>query len=366
MIPLSPSALRAVLAPHGEARGLPPAAFTDPAVLAWELRALFAPGFFAASAADATRPGEWVRAPLGDDRLVVLCDASLERALLRDVCLHRAMPLLDGDRGELTTLTLECPYHRWRYGLDGALASRCDVGERTLRAGSVADEGVVSRAFEGVAAQAIWTHVPWLAALPTSALRRARRVSWDASANWKLLVQNFQESHHFPSVHPWLEALTPWTDSRSVTRGDAWLGGVMDLRPGVETVSTSGELRGRRRVAPTSLGARVHDAWLAPNLLTSLQPDYLLTYRLHPMRVDLTRVVAEVWVHAETRDDQGLDEVYAFWDRVNAEDRAVCEAQQRALPAAREAGLYCESEDGVRAFDRWLVTAMLDAAGETR
>jgi hypothetical protein len=46
-------------------------------------------------------------------------------------------------------------------------------------------------------------------------------------------------------------------------------------------------------------------------------------------------VVAEVWVHASARDE-GLDEVYALWDRVNAEDRAVCE--RAAARAARGAG----------------------------
>ncbi len=356
LIPLSPSDLRAVM---DEERTLPPRAYLDPAVLAWERRALFAPGFAAASLADLTRPGQWVRAPLGDDRLVVVADASLSRALLRDVCLHRAMPLLDGDAGELPALSMTCPYHRWRYDLDGALTAPC-LRDASLRAGEVTVDGVTLRAHETLAAQGIWSRVRWLAALRVGALRRSRRVQWDAAANWKLLVENFQESHHFTAVHPWLEALTPWRRSHSVTDGDGWLGGVMDLRDDAQTVSVTGRDHGRPRIADASLGHRVHDAWLAPNLLTSLQPDYLLTYRLHPLRPDLTRVVAEVWVHASARDE-GLDEVYALWDRVNAEDRAVCEAQQRALPAAPGAGRWHESEDGARAFDRWVAGEMLRA-----
>ena len=65
--PLSPNDLRAVLRPLAEARTLPAAAYRDPAVLAMELRALFAPGFWAASPADLDRPGRWVRAPLAGD-----------------------------------------------------------------------------------------------------------------------------------------------------------------------------------------------------------------------------------------------------------------------------------------------------------
>lgn len=370
LIPLSRSELRAVLAPIEAARGLPPRAFTEVGVFAWELDALFAPGFFAASAADASTPGQWVRAPLGSDRLVVACDGSLERALLRDVCRHRGMPLLDGDEGELAALSMRCPYHGWRYALDGALveAPGACVGERGalgVRAGGVAVDGVVLRASQRAAPRGVLSRVPWLDARLFAVIRRARRVRWDVSANWKLLVENFQEAHHFSAVHPWLEALTPWDRSHSVVSGDGWLGGVMALREGIETVSTSGRLRGRRRIVEAGMEGCVRDAWIAPNLFTSLQPDYLLTYRLHPLRADLTRVFAEVWVHAETRDDDGVDEVYALWDRVNAEDRAICEAQQRALGALREAGVYCASEDGTHAFDRWIAAAMLDAMGET-
>ena len=182
-------------------------------------------------------------------------------------------------------------------------------------------------------------------------------------ANWKLLVENFQESHHFPTVHPGLEALTPWRRSHSLVAAPGWLGGVMALHADAETVSTTGLLRGRRPIVPAALRRRVHDAWIAPNLLTSLQPDYLLTYRLHPLAPGGTRVVAEVFVHGATPDDAGLDEVFAFWDRTNAEDRAICERQQRGMAARWPGGVYARSEDGTRAFDEW-VTARLAAGSE--
>lgn len=365
--PLSPNDLRAVLRPLAAARTLPAAAYRDPEVLAMELRALFAPGFWAASPADLDRPGRWVRAPLAGDRLVVARDAALELSLLRDACRHRGMTLFDGDRGEEATLSVTCGYHGWRYDLSGALCAApgacegADRGALGVAAGRAVVDGVAVRASVGGAPAPAWSAVPWLAGLPVHALRRARVVRWEVSANWKLLVENFQESHHFSRVHPWLEAQTPWSRSRSVTDGEGWLGGVMDLREGVETVSATGRLRGRRRIAPASLGHRVHDAWIAPNLLTSLQPDYLLTYRLHPVGVARTEVAGEVWVHAETRDDDGLDEVYALWDRVNAEDRGVCERQQLGVTSRWGAGVYCASEDGVHAFDRRVAAALLGA-----
>lgn len=369
LIPLSPSDLRAVLRPIEAARTLPAAAYREPAVLALELRALLGE-FFAASVADVARPGRWVRAPIAGDRLVVARDAAMELALLRDACRHRGMTLFDGERGDATSLSVTCGYHGWRYGLDGALCAApgacegLDRGAHGITAGVAREDGVAVRASLGTSVGAGWSAVPWLAPLGTHALRRARQVRWEVAANWKLLVENFQESHHFTRVHPWLEAHTPWARSHSVTDAAGWLGGVMDLRAGAETVSVTGLLRGRRRIAPAALGARVHDAWIAPNLLTSLQPDYLLTYRLHPLEVARTLVVAEVWVHPETRDDDGLDEVFALWDRVNAEDRGVCERQQEGITSRWETGVYCASEDGVHAFDGRVASALLAAMGD--
>ncbi|MBK6535945.1 MAG: Rieske 2Fe-2S domain-containing protein [Deltaproteobacteria bacterium] len=344
----------------------PREAYTDPSRFARELDLLFrAHGFAAASADDLGRPGAWVRVPMPDDRLVVARDAGLSLHLLRDVCRHRGVALLEGDQGTLSSLQISCPYHSWRYDLAGSLLRApgapdgLDHADHGLRAGHVAPLLTSLFAYPTLPSSAP-SLPPWLASLELASLRRARRLSWEVDANWKLLVENFQESHHFPTVHPGLEALTPWRDSHSLVEADGWLGGVMSLRDEVETVSTTGLLRGRRPIVPASLRRLVHDAWIAPNLLTSLQPDYLLMYRLHPLAPGRTRVVGEVFVHRATPDDAGLDEVFAFWDRTNAEDRAVCERQQLGMASRWEGGVYATSEDGTRAFDRW-VASRLDA-----
>jgi len=70
---------------------------------------------------------------------------------------------------------------------------------------------------------------------------------------------------------------------------------------------------------------RVLDALVFPLWLTSLQPDYLLTYRLAPLAVDRTPVVAEIQVHpGALAPGADVEDVVAFWQRTNAEDRAIC------------------------------------------
>jgi Rieske 2Fe-2S family protein len=137
----------------------------------------------------------------------------------------------------------------------------------------------------------------------------------------------------------------------------------MELAKGFETVSESGKRNGRPFVAAEEDRGRVLDALVFPLWLTSLQPDYLLTYRLSPLAVDRTLVVAEIHVHkGALADGTSLDDVFAFWERTNAEDRAICERQQRGLAARHGAPLrYAQSEDGLHAFERIVAARYLEA-----
>lgn len=358
--------LLAVLGPFGEATPLPRAAFVEPAALELEERALFASAWLpVAHEADLARPGDWVRAPLRGEHLVVVRKADLGLAALSAVCSHRGTLLLEGERGQLPELRLVCPYHRWTYATDGALLECPGAGSRppglvTARVETRAGVVFVNRDPRAPDLDASWGGgPPWLGRSKLHALERVSRADHEVRANWKVLVGNFQESHHFPSVHPGLEGRTPWTRSSSVVESEAWLGGRMELAPGVETVSASGQRRGRPFVAADEDRGQVLDALVLPLWLTSLQPDYLLTYRLHPLAVDRTLVVAEVHMH---RGAAGADrdDVLAFWARTNAEDRAICERQQRGLGVARGAPLrYATSEDGLHAFERLVAAACL-------
>jgi len=67
---------------------------------------------------------------------------------------------------------------------------------------------------------------------------------------------------------------------------------------------------------------------VAPNLLLSLHPDYVLTHRLEPLAPDRTRVDCE-WLFAP----EVTDPAYAvdFWDVTNKQDWQACESVQRGV-----------------------------------
>ncbi len=374
--PLTVSELERVLAPLDTAAPLPSRAFTDDAVLSFERSAIFDRAWTCVGREDEiAHPGAWLRTPLGFGRVVVMRGVDLELRAFFDVCRHRAMPLLEGDQGRMETLT--CPYHGWTYDSCGALREAPDTpddfdrSEHGLRRARVATWGgflfVTLDANAPTLPESLGEIPPWLSRVHLSTLVRGRRTRWEVAANWKLLVENFQEAHHFPRVHPGLEHVTPAARSSSITGDGPWLGGVMELVAGMQTVSLDGSRHDRPFIVPPEDRRLVHDAMLFPTLLTSLQPDYFLTYRLWPLASDRTEVTADVLFHPSAHQE-GVDprdpcDVYDFWDRVNAEDRSVCERQQLGMRSGGwQPSRYARVEDGMHAFDRLVARAYLRGA----
>jgi Rieske 2Fe-2S family protein len=261
-----------------------------------------------------------------------------------DVCRHRGASIV-GREACGRTARFECPYHGWTYELDGR-------GREPLRAVEVQ----LWRGFVLIALcndpTPIGEAPPWLEELPP--LRLGRRTSWTTKANWKFIGENFQETLHFPRVHKELEALTPAEDAFTWLGTGRWLGGTMNIQ--AETVSATGKLDGRPLIGKPG---KVFDALLFPCLLTSLQPDYLLLYRLSPLAVDETRIEFDIWFHAAA--DVNAPAVYELWDRINSEDRAIVEDQQQNTGSrAFEPTCYEPVEEGMHAFDRLVAKAYLE------
>jgi Rieske 2Fe-2S family protein len=374
---LSRGDLEAVLAPFADARPFPASAYVDPKVFAFEERVLFDRAWRCVGvASDVAHAGAWLRTPIGRDTLVVLRGEDLRFRAFYDACPHRGAPVFTGDRGE--TLRPACGYHGWAFDSLGALCEApslprvrlaADRARLGLRHGKAAErEGLLFATGDSNApdlSDATGEPPPWLQRAALATARLARRSRWAVAANWKLVVENFQESHHFVRVHPLLEARTPSALAHSFlphASVNAWMGGIMPLADGVETVSFSRKRGGRPLLAAGQDSDKVHDALMFPLLLSSLQPDYLLLYRLHPLRVDETLVEHDLLVAPDAASTD-LSDVTDFWARIHEEDRLVCEAQQRVLRGGGWAPLcYATCEDGVHAFDARVAAVLWEMA----
>ena len=291
---------------------------------------------------DFVHPGDWVLAPLTPAGVVVVRQQEGSLKAFHAVCTHRGAAFLDAECGRAARFT--CPYHGFQFELSG----RACQAVPDLKEVRVAEHlGFVFVTLDPHAGELEEEWPPWLARADLGALKRAHRIAYDVKARPEIVLENFQESLHFPTVHPALEALTPSALAETWPPYGPWLGGIMPIVGSAETVSLSGQRSGRSWVAAEDDRRLVHDAVRVPNLLTSLQPDYLLTFFLFAID-GITRVFASIYVHEDAPDD--ASDVIDFWARVHEEDRVACERQERGLRSLEMRAKYTDVEEGAAAI----------------
>ncbi|MBP6547090.1 MAG: aromatic ring-hydroxylating dioxygenase subunit alpha [Phenylobacterium sp.] len=193
------------------ATALPRAAFADPGVFAVEQALVFRAGWVPVARESAlAEAGAYRSVDVAGVPLVVTRDAAGEIHVLSRVCRHRGMPVVEG-WGVAKALT--CPYHLWRYGLDGKLAAapamersetfdrdNCDLPAIvTARWG-----GWIFANIDGKApalAPQLAALADRLTPLAPQDLVTADIISLESPWNWKLMVENFLESYHHIGPH---------------------------------------------------------------------------------------------------------------------------------------------------------------------
>jgi Rieske 2Fe-2S family protein len=161
----------------------------------------------------------------------------------------------------------------------------------------------------------------------------ADRHSYEVAANWKVIAENYHECYHCPLIHPQLCEVSPPDSGDNYDLPGAWVGGSMELRDGVATMSTTGAL------AATPL----------PNLFVSAHPDYVMSHRMLPLAPGRTWVECS-WLVAPGPDGSVPDAAGAveFWDVTNRQDWAACESVQRGLASPHfRPGPFAPREDAV-------------------
>jgi len=373
MLPLSPADLERTREPLERATALPGVAFTDPAVLEWELEHVFLGGWLCVGHVDRLRErGDFVMAEIGRESVFVVADHDGEPHAFLNTCRHRGARIVENAEGRMPRI--QCPYHAWSYGFDGSLRSAPHTDEienfdpgcyglKTVRTAVV--EGLVLVDLSGTAPPAeehVGELAAHLAAYRLGELRRARRIVYDVAANWKAISENYSECLHCPGVHPELNRLSHYLSGDTIVGAGAWCGGSMTLREGAQTMSVNG---GAARPAIAEVDPRsVLYFLLFPNTLVSLHPDYVMLHTLWPRSADRTEVVCEWLFEPETMEADGFDpdDAVEFWDQVNREDWHVCSLTQQGMRSRGfEPGRYTSQEFDVHAFDVMVAERYLEA-----
>ena len=286
------AALERIARPIGQARSLPSDFYRSADVLERENRSLFRDHWICVALdSDLAEPGSLHPVTLAGQPILLVRGQDERVRAFHNVCSHRGALLAEAPCTGLRRIT--CPYHAWTYGLDGQLeaAPRFSVAEdkETLDVAQLGLREVRS---------GIWNHLvfvnlsggapdlaDWLA--PLEARWRAYDIAgtgfggetrYDIAANWKLVLENFLESYHLPTVHKGLNSYSPLDDHEIVVT-DLFMGQISHgYRP-------SDAASGRLPTFPDLPPERESYAeylLVFPNLMLSCAPDHFRATVLTP------------------------------------------------------------------------------------
>jgi len=187
---------------------------------------------------------------------------------------------------------------------------------------------------------------------------------YEIEANWKLVVENYHECYHCPSIHPELCRVTPTDSGENFEPTGLWAGGSMDLKEHADTMSLTGQSGGRP--LPGMADDRLRQVFyfgLFPNLLLSPHPDYVMAHRIEPLSPGRSRIECQWLFDPEVAAEPGFDPSYAveFWDVTNRQDWAACESVQRgAASRGYRPGPLAPGEAAVHHFLAMVATGYLE------
>lgn len=356
---------------------LPRAAYVDEAFLDLERERLWWQEWVLVGREEQLRePGDFLAVDVAGERVIVVRTRAGGLSAHYDVCRHRGSRLTTADQrrdpGDATGSApasgtfkgvIRCVYHSWCYELDGAVRNAPYLGEAD--GFDAADFGLYPVALdtwggwiwvncspERVAAghtlAAQLGEIPGrIARYPLADLRTARRLVYDVRANWKVIVENYNECYHCAGVHPELCRIVPAFREKGGANLD-WDNGVPQAE-GTWTFTASGTTDREPFPGLDEYERTRHKGELVyPNLMLSLSADHAAAFMLVPKAPDRTLVVLDFLFHPDEMAKPAFDpsDAVDFWDLVNRQDWSVCEGVQDGMTSRRFAfGWYAPMED---------------------
>ncbi len=385
---------------------LPGAFFTDELLYAAELEYIFGRHWlFVACEPEIPEGGDYRTFQIGPWPIFILRRDDGSIAAFHNTCRHRGSRILLQDSG-IAGATLQCPYHRWTYDLDGRVIGCGATGEapatqRRLKpvhvrqlAGLIfvclADEPPDD--FDDMSERM----TPYLAPHGLARAKVAKQVDIIEHGNWKLTVENNRECFHcaghpellcslfdffgeidpermsaqeratyarYQSARPvqealWARAGLPWAEIEQLHgRPTAFRTERLVLDGAGESMTPDTRVASRRLLGDLKeprLGTlHFHTQ---PNAWYHFLSDHALTFATLPLERGRTLVRSTWLVHADAQEgrDYDLEKLTSVWNATNAQDAAFVEETQRgASSPAYQPGPIAASEYMVKLFHVW-------------
>jgi choline monooxygenase len=350
-------------------RALGDKAYTSQELFELELETIFKNQWVCVGRVDEfKRPGDYVALHNGKVPILVVKQASGEIEALLNSCSHRMAPVGQG-RGNLPRFV--CPYHAWTYDRSGALiaAPRMppEMDKAACNLPKFAVETWMGFVYVNPDRNATSLNAQ-LAPLrerfkpyPLPRMRTMRHAAAEWKCNWKIAVENFLESYHFPAVHPkTLGGFLPTDTLKMSLKGDLFAFHEITLPEGAITHPQGSLLMDNPDITPEQERV-IYTGGVFPNHVFTVQYDQIAWIRMQPLAVDRTLIdfgIAGAFNIPEGVPPDPSHPEFVFLqlaDMINAEDQVVTEAiQANAGSGLGRPHLLHPSEHGLLSFARYL------------
>jgi len=331
--------------------------------------------FCAAREEQIAHPGDYRVLDIAGESILLVRTREGEINAHYNVCRHRGARLVPADDeivpqdlkfagGVLGASGIRCPYHLWTYGLDGRLLSAPHIKESedfckvdfslypvgvevwggfiflNLSPADTLREVRTLRKQLGAAVERTQRY-------PLRELRVAKRIVYEVQANWKIVMENYNECYHCGALHPELCEVVPAFRQQGGS-GLEWENGIPH-KEGATTITWTGKTS--REPFPGLDDAekvRHKGELIYPNLMLSLACDHVAAFTLWPSGPRHTKVTCDFLFHPAEMKKPSFDpsDSMDFWDLVNRQDWEICKRVQQGIGARAHAfGFYAPMED---------------------
>lgn len=318
--------------------------YSSDAVFDLERQRIFHQSWFYVGRADRLAPGDRFVADVAGESVLVVKDRDGDVHAHANVCRHRGARLCE-DSGPGSKAGITCPYHAWTYSLDGRLigtphVAAEEIDRQSLSLWSVACEVWQGFMFVNLSAEPMLL-LDWFAAGMDSArrfehlhldeLRAGVTTSTEVHANWKILVENYQECLHCSWIHPELVDVVPLYKTGSVIDPQRVDGGV-SIRGNSFSASGSSSLPLLPHMPDEQAGS-YYGATVFPNMFIDVTGTCVIVSSLWPHGAAHTTVTMEYLFAPDVIDGPGFDpsEIVQFSELVGKQDYDVSERVQRGV-----------------------------------
>lgn len=335
--------------------------------------------------------GDYFLFEMMDESVIITRGNDGEIRGLANVCRHRGSRVCLEPGGNTKRFT--CPYHAWIFNLDGSLFN-ARLADKNMDKSKLGLKPVATKVFHGMifvslaqnptSFDAIEKELnPVLEPFGLAKTKIAHRESYPVKANWKLLVENYNECYHCTAAHPEfsrshaphmtserVEPLNEAMEKRAAECGvpTSYVDRIGSDRPDnspdyaynryslFEDYLTGSE--DGKPLAPLLGSIKDYDSGASDVYIGILNPmlvycDHAVIYRFIPIDKD-TSIQEIIWlVHedAEEGRDYDLDRLIWLWDVTTVADKLIIEKNQEGVNSRfYEPGPFVEMETYTKRF----------------